>query len=126
MNADVEAWAAYAREDLAVAIAALAAGWLNSACFHAQQCGEKWLKALLVHHSQPPPRAHDLDYLLDLLEGFMTISPSVREASLVLTQYAVVSRYPDGEPIDQEEAVLAVEHAKQIQAWAEGQIPGIG
>jgi HEPN domain-containing protein len=48
MNDAIERWRAYAREDLAVARYAVSVGWLNTACFHAQQCAEKWLKALLV------------------------------------------------------------------------------
>lgn len=70
MNAAVEIWIAYAREDLEVARHAVSVGWLKPACFHAQQCGEKWLKALLTYHGQPPPRSHNLDYLADLLEAF--------------------------------------------------------
>lgn len=36
----------------------------DTVCFHAQQAGEKLLKAFLVHHDQMPPRTHDLVALL--------------------------------------------------------------
>ena len=56
MNDPVKMWRAYAQEDLDVARHAVSVGWLNSACFHAQQCGEKWLKAPLTYYGQPVPR----------------------------------------------------------------------
>lgn len=45
MNDAAEAWARRAREDLAVARHASQVGWHATACFHAQQSAEKWLKA---------------------------------------------------------------------------------
>ena len=39
----------------------------DSACFHAQQCVDKYLKARLQEASLPFPRTHDLDELLDLV-----------------------------------------------------------
>ncbi|WP_020374980.1 HEPN domain-containing protein [Sulfobacillus thermosulfidooxidans] len=119
MNDPVKMWRAYAQEDLDVARHAVSVGWLNSACFHAQQCGEKWLKALLTYYGQPVPRSHDLDYLADLVEPFAKNVGDIREATLVLTEYAVSSRYPSPLEIDVDEAAQAVSYAQQIQEWAE-------
>ena len=39
----------------------------EAACFHAQQCAEKYLKAILQEQSIPFGRTHNLIALLDLL-----------------------------------------------------------
>lgn len=122
MNAAVEAWISYAHEDLEVAQHAVLVGWYKTACFHAQQCGEKWLKALLVLHGQSPSRSHDLDFLADLLEPFVHEMGSIREATLVLTEYAVDARYPNQLSLDEDEATQAVQYAEQVQTWAETQL----
>lgn len=62
------------------------------------------------------PSTHDLDLLADFIEA--NISPwDIREASLILTQYAVDARYP-GTDIDEDEAREAVFHAESIHNWA--------
>lgn len=37
---------------------------LGTVCFHAQQCAEKYLKALLTLHAVPFPKTHHLPELL--------------------------------------------------------------
>ena len=39
----------------------------DGACFHAQQCAEKYLKARLAAAGLPTPKVHDLTALLDRL-----------------------------------------------------------
>jgi HEPN domain-containing protein len=39
----------------------------DTVCFHAQQCAEKYLKALLVSRSIPFPKTHDLRILMQLV-----------------------------------------------------------
>jgi HEPN domain-containing protein len=43
--------------------------WPNfdAACFHAQQCAEKYLKARLIEAEIVFPRVHDLEALLNLV-----------------------------------------------------------
>jgi len=41
----------------------------NAACFHAQQCAEKYLKAYLVYHMVDFPYTHDMQNLLELCAG---------------------------------------------------------
>lgn len=86
-------------------------------CFHAQQCVEKYLKALLVAHGLAPPRTHDLAELLTLLAP--RDRPLVTIAELgALTPYAVETRYPHTtpEPIDRREAAVAVGVARRAVA----------
>src|ERR1044072_812215 len=65
----------------------------DTVCFHAQQCVEKYLKALLVYRATPFPRTHDVRVLRALL-------PAKRRPRLDnksqdrLTEYATVMRYP--------------------------------
>ncbi len=66
-----EAWLHRAHSDLALGRVALStAGVLREdACFHAQQCVEKALKALLIYKNLAFPRTHVIETLLDLLLG---------------------------------------------------------
>ena len=59
---DPLAWVARAEEDYALARSALRrqVPLTYGATFHAQQCVEKYLKALLVARGQPFPRTHDV------------------------------------------------------------------
>lgn len=75
----------------------------DDACFHAQQCGEKYLKARLVEAALPFPKTHDLSRLLTLL---LPIEPAwnfLRPATDALTDYGVDFRYP-GNTADHDEA----------------------
>lgn len=64
-----------------------------------------------------PPRTHDLEVLADTLAAFLAVD-TIREAALVLTEYAVDARYP-GTDVDADEATQAVAYAECVQRWAE-------
>ena len=66
----VPAWLKRARSDLQLGRAALNTPDVlpEDACFHAQQCAEKALKALLLHHQVHYPRTHSIEVLLDILK----------------------------------------------------------
>lgn len=86
----------------------------DAACFFAQQCIEKYLKARLVKGGMAVQKTHDLAALLDLL---LPLEPSwavVRPQLDTLTSYAVVFRYP-GESATREMAQTAVADAKAIR-----------
>ncbi|MCY2930114.1 MAG: HEPN domain-containing protein [Planctomycetota bacterium] len=87
----------------------------DTVCFHAQQCVEKYLKALLVHENTSVPRTHDLRVLMNLLPH--ALRPDLDESSQDrLTEYATVSRYPgDYEPLPLSEARVAVRIARRIR-----------
>ena len=66
---------------------------LGTVCFHAQQCAEKYLKALLVSLSIDFPKSHDLGELLLLIpEGLRPPLEAAEEERLTL--HAVDARYP--------------------------------
>jgi len=65
-----------------------------TACFHCQQCAEKYVKAFLEEHNADFPRSHELIPLLNLCsnidEDFMTLENDLRR----LESFAVSIRYP--------------------------------
>ncbi|MEA3282120.1 MAG: HEPN domain-containing protein [Euryarchaeota archaeon] len=63
-------------------------------CFHAQQCAEKYLKALLISHNIEPPRTHSLETLLDLIVYNVPELEQYRDMLTGLTPYSVEYRYP--------------------------------
>lgn len=84
-------------------------------CFHAQQCVEKYIKALLVWRSIDFPRIHDIGELVALLPEEVSL-PLTEEEQEELTDHAVVSRYPgDWEPIGHTEAEQAVALARNVR-----------
>lgn len=69
----------------------------DTVCFHAQQCVEKYLKALLVFRATPFPKTHDIAVLRRLLPP--KLRPKMdRKSQKRLTDYATVKRYPNAEP----------------------------
>jgi len=66
----------------------------DAVCFHAQQCAEKYLKALLQEHGVAFPRTHDLVALVALAEGAAPALASLRPELARLTAFAVAPRYP--------------------------------
>jgi HEPN domain-containing protein len=68
-------------------------GPYDTACFHAQQACEKYLKAYLAWHEQAIPRTHDLEELQRLCVE-MGPMPELSTLDLTeLTAYAVELRY---------------------------------
>lgn len=89
--------------------------------FHAQQAVEKWLKAVLARNGIDFPRTHDLDFLVERLDGECGLQPPVALDQLsALTDFAVPLRY--GDPVEDDEALdrgetLAL--VTKIEAWAQ-------
>ena len=122
----VQLWAQKAENDLVAATLTLKAGRAaptDTICFHAQQCVEKYLKALLVWRGLEPPRTHDLRLLLALLP--QSIQPTLAlEEQRDLTRYATVTRYPgDYEPITLTEARRAVTLARRVRRQVRRWLP---
>lgn len=71
----------------------LSPGPYDTACFHAQQAVEKYLKAVLALSGRPIPRTHDL---ADVYGHCQAIAPALsldRMELSILTPYAVQLRY---------------------------------
>jgi HEPN domain-containing protein len=118
MNGTVKEWVSKAEGDYATAARELHAPEspnYDAACFHAEQCVEKLMKALLIHSGVTPPRTHDLAVLDRLLvPACQRWSWPVEELRL-LTRAAVDFRYP-GESADETEASESFEIATRMRA----------
>lgn len=81
------------------------------ACFHAQQCAEKYLKAVLAQRGQIVPRVHDLLALARKLKAFGFPAASAQRHLRRLNQYAVEIRYPGRSAViaEAEQALAAME-----------------
>ena len=118
------AWLRRARSDLQLGRVALRAKGVlpEDACFHAQQCAEKALKALLLQQEIDFPRTHVIEVLLDLLKVNGVDIPTGVDEAFQLSEYAVQTRYPgEWEPVTKAEARRAIEQAALVLAWVEGQ-----
>lgn len=116
---DPLAWLARAEEDYTLAQLALRRKppLTYGVVFHAQQCAEKYLKALLVAREQPFPKTHDLAALSDLCQRGQVIVPVAQDALQRLTAYAVQVRYPGEDPFP-DEARQALETARAVRRFA--------
>ncbi|HSV27047.1 MAG TPA: HEPN domain-containing protein [Sedimentisphaerales bacterium] len=111
-------WASKAENDLRNAAHTLklgAAGPIDTICFHAQQCVEKYLKAMLASGGIEFARTHDIEELVKLLPTSLNLKLSPSEQA-ILTDYATTTRYPgDYEPISLTEAKAAVAMARRVR-----------
>ena len=116
---DPLAWMQRAEEDWLLARSALRrkVPLIYGATFHAQQCVEKYLKALLLSCRQAFPRTHDLIALHDLCMRNSISVPVDQDKLERLAAYAVQVRYP-GEDPTLDEAREAVQIAQAVRRWA--------
>jgi HEPN domain-containing protein len=75
----------------------------DAVCFHAQQCIEKLMNALVIARDIVPPKTHDLAELYRVLSSSGSPWDVSMEDLHFLTRAAVEFRYP-GESADREEA----------------------
>jgi len=111
-------WVGKAEEDLKAATYLLRSGReapAGAVCFHAQQCVEKHIKALLSFKGIPFPKTHDIARLVALLPVGAAVELAAEE-SRRLTHYATAARYPGGGgPILLPEARKAVAIARRMR-----------
>ncbi|MEW6286489.1 MAG: HEPN domain-containing protein [Chloroflexota bacterium] len=89
----------------------------DAACFFAQQCVEKYLKARLAEAGIYFKKAHDLTYLLGLAAKTEPLWTSYEQEFRLLTDYAVEFRYP-GASADLELAKSAFKICKSFRKTA--------
>jgi HEPN domain-containing protein len=95
----------------------------DTVCFHAQQCAEKYIKALLVHKGKPLSKTHNLSILIAQLPATTPLRLTAEEQE-ILTEYAVATRYPgDIEEITLAEARKAVRLARKVRKAVRGLLP---
>lgn len=121
----VREWITKAENDLKNAAHTLKLGKdcpTDTVCFHAQQCVEKHLKALLVLREVEFPKTHDIQTLIALLPRPVKISlPLTNQRKL--TVYATALRYPGYRPVSLLEARKAVAVARRVRKKARTHLP---
>lgn len=66
----------------------------DAACYHAQQCAEKYLKARLEEAGMAIPKTHNLYALLTLVQPLEPTWQTLSTDLNVLNAFAVAYRYP--------------------------------
>lgn len=120
---DPLAWIQRAEEDYAAALSAVRhkAPLTYVACFHAQQCAEKYLKAILVARQVAFSRTHDLLLLNDQCERAGILLGLDARGLNTLSDHAVKVRYPGDDPTP-EEAREALTIARTVRRLARSHI----
>ena len=117
MKPETVEWTDKADADLATAereVAVADTPNYDAVCFHAQQCAEKYLKAVLVENDLRVPRNHDLEALVNLLSTQYPELLKVIHLARILSAMAVEVRYP-GMTADEDDAEESVRAAVAIR-----------
>jgi HEPN domain-containing protein len=90
----------------------------DTVCFHAQQCVEKYIKALLLQHRVNFPKSHDIGELIGLVPEGRQI-PLTPEEQSKISFYAIAGRYPiDGiEDLSRHDAELGLKAAEKVRNY---------
>jgi len=111
-------WWRKGENDLANARLCVAANQaLDTACFHAQQATEKYLKAYMAFNGIEFPFIHNLEKLVALCSIHAQDFSLIKETAQALTPFAVEARYDDEfwPDIDTtREAINIAEHIRQF------------
>jgi HEPN domain-containing protein len=120
----VQSWLRKAESDLsAIRLCVKANTALDTACFHAQQAVEKYLKAYLTAVEAEFPFIHNLEQLVDVCmekdASFVQINPLAQS----LTPYAVELRYDGDFWPSRDTAVEALHAADTAKAFILSRLP---
>jgi HEPN domain-containing protein len=122
----IREWLLKADNDLKTAVHTLKLGKdcpTDTVCFHAQQCVEKYIKALLVFRATTFPKTHNIHVLRALLPPKLRPKLELKVQDR-LTQYATVLRYPGGGPdVPFAEARKAVASARRVRKEVRRHLP---
>jgi HEPN domain-containing protein len=109
MNSQVTEWVSKAEGDFATAgreLRARKSPNYDAVCFHAQQCAEKYLKAVLQENEKRIPKIHNLIELMLLCEEIDSSFEMLRADLVTMERFSVRTRYP-GESAEKEDAQSA-------------------
>jgi len=115
-------WLARAKGSLSLAKQPKPEGaYWEDQCFLAQQAAEKAIKSVCQHQGLHFRHVHDLEELAKGLEDSGVPIPPVVKEAVILTRYAVETRYPGPfEPVTEAEYIEAVRLGEAVVTWAEG------
>ena len=119
MNPAVAEWVAKAEGDFLTAgreLRARKAPNYDAVCFHAQQCAEKYLKAMLQENKKHIPKIHNLVELMMLCEEIDNSFELLRADLVTMERYSVRVRYP-GNFAEKDEAQSAYAAAGTVRKF---------
>lgn len=88
----------------------------DAVCFHAQQCAEKYLKAVLQENGKHIPKIHNLIELMLLCEEIDGSFEMLRADLVVMERFSVRVRYP-GKFAEKDEAQSAYAAAGTVRKF---------
>jgi len=118
----VRQWLRKSADDLYSAELLQAGGQLANSCYHAQQAGEKALKAYLTQFDQEVPYTHNLELLCKICAKHDNAFDELFIISSDLTDYVTTTRYPGDDSVDIEEAEQAIQKASKIFVFVQERI----
>ena len=86
-------------------------------CYLCQQSAEKYLKSFIFSNDIEPEKTHDLKLLLEECIKFNAEFSVLLTKATILTDYAVLPRYPNELQITEEDMKNALSYAKAIEAF---------
>ncbi len=94
----------------------------DAACFHAQQCAEKYLKARLEEAGLAVPKTDNLYALLTLILPFEPLWNGLAADPNVLSTFAVAYRYPgiSATRVDVKDAIKRCRNVRSVVRQAFG------
>ena len=116
-----QAWIQHAESELAHARAPMGDA-LAVECFSAHQAVEKAIKAVYVSRRIAHAGISDIKTLLDGLEESGVFVPDAARKAESMSIYAGEARYPDSEPVSEDEHVEAVIIAAAVLEWAKAEV----
>ena len=106
MTSQIAEWTSKAEGDFATAgreFRARKSPNYDAVCFHAQQCAEKYPKAVLQENEKHIPKIHNLIELMLLCEEIDSTFEMLRADLVIMERFSVLTRYP-GESAEKEDA----------------------
>ncbi|MDO9541139.1 MAG: HEPN domain-containing protein [Kiritimatiellia bacterium] len=118
------AWWRKGESDLTNARMCLAANQvLDTACFHAQQAAEKYLKAYMSSNKIVFPFIHNLEKLVEICAAHDPSFAIIKESAQSLTPFAVEARYDENFWPDTDTARKALYGAEHIRQFIADRLP---
>jgi len=96
---------------------------LDTACFHAQQAAEKYLKAFLSFNDIIFPKIHSIENLVGLCAAINAQFADLADETAFLTDYAVELRYDIGFWPEKAEVEVAFEAVSKIEKLVLSNLP---
>lgn len=119
MDRQTEQWLRYAKDDQESAVILAASGKLEAACYHFQQSGEKYLKAIQIHTNSGVAKTHLLTRVCEQIESLGIFVPDqIKDSSMILEAYATTTRYP-GYSVTQEDLNICMTSQNAIKSFVE-------